>query len=211
VFLRKKREKRDPSTEFLSEPTVDNSNVLLRKKLYLPKYLVEAFLNKVDPLKQYQLLKALSNSDLLDSTKAKSTNRCARALIASAQLVQTSYDQADPTNKKTVYMSRKQDKLPIVIDSGALYSVTPNLADFVGPIEKCSTSELNGLNHTIKVIGQGTVEWKIQDLFGTVRSIKTMAFYVPDGKYSPILPASVFHQKQESIPFYGSFQDYADS
>jgi hypothetical protein len=53
------------------------------------------------------------------------------------------------------------------------------LDDFVGPIEKCSTSELNGLNATIKVIG-------------TVRSVKTMAFYVPDMSIRLFLPQGYF-------------------
>jgi hypothetical protein len=101
-----------------------------------------------------------------------------------------------------VYLSRKQDKLPIVIDSGASYSVTPNLQDFVGPIEKCSTNELNSLkNSTIKVVGQGTVEWKIQDLFGTVRSVKTMAFYVPDASIRLFSPQAYFGKNKRASLF----------
>jgi hypothetical protein len=56
---------------------------------------------------------------------------------------------------KVVYFSRKDGELPIVIDSGASYSVTPNLQDFVGLICECSTKELNGLNAPINVVGKG--------------------------------------------------------
>jgi hypothetical protein len=76
--------------------------------------------------------------------------------------------------------------------------VTPNLAQFVGPIEKCSTSDLNGLNATIKVIQQGTVEWKIQDVFGTVRSIKTKAFYVPAASIHLFSPQAYFFNNKKA-------------
>jgi hypothetical protein len=79
--------------------------------------------------------------------------------------------------------------------------VTPNLDDFVGPIEKCETSELNGLNATIKVIGQGTVEWKIQDLFGTIRSVKTKAFYVPDASIRLFSPQAYFLKNLQASLF----------
>jgi hypothetical protein len=201
TFVRKKRETEpNTSTEFLPEPIVDDPAEVLRKKLYVPKYLVEAFLSKVDPIHQFGLLKALSDPSLLDSTKArgKYKDRCARALIASAKLVQTSYDHADTSSKQTVYISQKKHELPIVIDSGASYSVTPNLDDFVGPIEKAETQELNGLNATIKVIGQGTVEWKIQDLFGTVRSVKTLAFYVPEANIRLFSPQKYFKENKQA-------------
>jgi hypothetical protein len=55
---------------------------------------------------------------------------------------------------KMVYFSRKDQELPIVINSGASYSVTPNLKDSVGPIRECSTKELNGLNAPINAVGE---------------------------------------------------------
>jgi hypothetical protein len=93
---------------------------------------------------------------------------------------------------KTVYFSRKDGELPIVIDSGASYSVTPNLQDFIGPIRECSTKELNGLNALINVVGEGKVGWKIQDVFGTVRSIKTTAYYVPEASVRLFSPQIYF-------------------
>jgi hypothetical protein len=118
----------------------------------------------------------------------------------SATLVQDSY-QSNAEAKPTVYISQKRHELPIVIDSGASYSVTPTLADFIGPIEPCSTKELNGLNASIKVIGHGTVEWKIQDLFGTVRSMKTKAFYVPDASVRLFLPQAYFFKNTRASLF----------
>jgi hypothetical protein len=101
----------------------------------------------------------------------------------SAKLVQDDY-MSDAFAKPTVYLSRKQGKLPIVLDSGAAYSVTPNMEDFMGPIELCST--------TVKVIGHDTVEWKIQDLFRTGQLVKTRAFYVPDASMILFSPQAHF-------------------
>jgi hypothetical protein len=87
-FSLQKREKPpDPVEQFLPDPIVDDPGDILQKKLCLPKYLVEAFLSKVDPLKQYELLKALANLGLLNSTKERIKDQCACALIAAAQLV----------------------------------------------------------------------------------------------------------------------------
>jgi hypothetical protein len=85
---------------------------------------------------------------------------------------QVNYDH----QQLTVYLSRDNRKLPIVLDTGASFCITPNVDDFIGPIEPCSTTKLNGLNAKISVVGQGTVEWKIQDLFSVVRSLKCQAY-----------------------------------
>jgi hypothetical protein len=104
----------------------------------------------VCPVEQYRILKALSDPSLLASPKSRNK----RQATMSPSTDYTSNAFAKPM----VYISRKQGELPIVIDSGASYSVTPTLEDFMGPIEPCSTSELNGLNVTIKEIRVGTVE-----------------------------------------------------
>ncbi len=172
-FLLKKKKYR-PALEFLRETITDDSREVLRKKLLIPRALMNEFLMTVCPVEQFRILKALSDPSLFDSPKTCNVNKnqCRQALIMSAKLVQDDYTSG-ALAKPTVYISRKRGELPIVIDSGASYSVTPTLADFVGPIEPCSNKELNQLNATIKVIGHGTVKWKIQDLFGTVRSVKT--------------------------------------
>jgi hypothetical protein len=57
---------------------------------------------------------------------------------------------------KTLYFSQKGE-LPIVIDSGTSFPVTPNINNLVGPIRPSSTSDFNGLNATITVISEGGV------------------------------------------------------
>jgi hypothetical protein len=60
---------------------------------------------------------------------------------------------------------------------------------------------MNGLNTSIKVIGHGTVKWKIQDLFGTVRSIKTKAFDVPDANVRLFSPQTYFFKNKKATLF----------
>ena len=59
-------------------------------------------------------------------------------------------------------------------------SLTPNLNDFIGPIHPCGIYEMNGLTASAGVVGKGTVERTIQDLFGTTHTIHTLAYYVPE-------------------------------
>jgi hypothetical protein len=106
------------------------------------------------------------------------------------------YAMSSKDRVKTVYFSRKEGELPIVIDSGASFSVTPNIHDFVGPIRPCSRSELNGLNTKISVIGEGDIQWKFQDVFGTVRTLTATAYYVPDAGVRLFSPQIYFMKHQ---------------
>ena len=80
-----------------------------------------------------------------------------------------------------VYFSNKEDDLlPIVIYTGISISLTANYNDFVGLICPATITELHGLSHTTKVHGVDKVEWTVRDVFGTTRTIKKEAYYVPD-------------------------------
>jgi hypothetical protein len=170
-FLQKKPEEWSNERE-----KSDHPYDVQQEKLQRPMpHLVEALIHKMDPLGQYKNIKILTGPELLQSKKQKKAQKkvCKSALTYSSNLVPPK--EYDIEQAKTVYFSRKDGEPPIVINSGASYSVTLNLQDFVGPIRECSTKELNGLNAPINVVGEGKVDWKIQDVFGTVRSIKTTA------------------------------------
>lgn len=134
MFLRKKETQPD-SDEFLPGPIVDDPGEVLRKTLNLQNFMVESFLSNVNVLIQYELLKALSDPGLNNSTISLTKNQCVWALIASAQLIHTRYESAEPPHQKTIYISWKDHELLIMIDSGASFPVTPNLDDFVRPIK----------------------------------------------------------------------------
>jgi hypothetical protein len=81
---------------------------------------------------------------------------------------------------------------PIVIDSGASVSVSPNPNDFVGGIHPTQLLDLKGINGTTQVVGQGVVEWTVFDLEDTVRTIRTTAYYVPTASIRLFSPQSYF-------------------
>jgi hypothetical protein len=56
----------------------------------------------------------------------------------------------------------KVDDLPIVLDTGgASTSLTPELSDFIGPLEPAPLNEIRGLTASTRVIGKGNVCWTI--------------------------------------------------
>ena len=98
----------------------------------------------------------------------------------------------------TVYLSDQgDDLLPIVIDSGASISLTANNNDFVGPIRPATITELQGLSHTTKVHRVGQVIWTVRDVFGTTRTIKTQAYYVPEATVHLFSPQTYFREQQK--------------
>jgi hypothetical protein len=68
-------------------------------------------------------------------------------------LLSSSYqtDHSDPSMPEQPYVLLADGAYPIVIDTGASISVTPNASDFVRGISTSSLPELRGLNHTSKV------------------------------------------------------------
>jgi hypothetical protein len=166
----------------------------------------------MNPLEQYQNIKILSDPRLFQTRKKVGNKRRVCALWHYPRpmnlriLIST---QCPRENRvKTVYFSQKEGELPIVINSGASYSVTLNINNFVGPIRPCSTNELNGLNAKIRtVVGDGDVQWKVQDVLGTIHTISAAAYYVPDAGVRLFSPQLYFMKHQ-----CGSyFMDYKGS
>jgi hypothetical protein len=83
----------------------------------------------------------------------------------------------DEESTTSIYVSTRDDKLPIVIDTGASNSITPIPSEFVnGVIEKADLQSLNQVNGKTAVCGQGNVNWEIEDVDGTRHSITTEAY-----------------------------------
>jgi hypothetical protein len=178
----------------------DDTQILLREKFHpLDKIQVTE-----NPIRQFRAFNELSDPGLFERLTVRKLRKqtCKSALIAAERLC--SYENATKIarNQHTVYFSRQEGELPIILDSGASHLVTPNHSDFLGPIRPCTTKELNGLNSSIQVIGVGgTVEWTIQDLFGAVRAIKTESYYVPDAGGRLFSP-QVYFQKHKKGSYY---------
>jgi hypothetical protein len=86
---------------------------------------------------------------------------------------------------------------PIVLNTGALISITPLASDFVGEIQQLHDSRVRGLASASTVAGIGTVEWKLRDLHGTIVHIRTKACYIPEAEICLFSPQVYF---QKNVP-----------
>jgi hypothetical protein len=92
----------------------------------------------------------------------------------------------------SVYCSHQDACIPIVIDTGVSVSVTPVIADFVGPLWPCTTVTLKGLSGTTEVTGEGTASFLVRDMFGNKRKIRTTEYYVPAASIRLFSPHTYF-------------------
>ena len=72
---------------------------------------------------------------------------------------------------------------PIIWDSGASISITPDLSDFDGPVTPPGKiTQLKGIAKGLQIKGQGEVSWAVHDQFGNLRIIEVPAYHVPNIK-----------------------------
>lgn len=124
-------------------------------------------------------------------------------------ILRTGNDQQNNNILTSVPMSvyHKQDaqtKLPIVINTGASISVTPNLSNFIGPLDKSEIDNLGGLSGGTAVSGKGTVKWTIRDYYGRIATIKTTAYYVPNGNIRLMSPQTYFQEQEDKGNYHGA-------
>jgi hypothetical protein len=75
----------------------------------------------------------------------------------------------------------KANTSPIIWDSGASISITPDLSDFEGPVSPPGTAtQLKGIAKGLQIKGQGEVTWAVHDQLGNLRLLKVPAFHVPN-------------------------------
>ena len=137
-----------------------------------------------DPIAQFHHIRNLKR--MFSSTKRSPRSIMERAYVATMELL-----GGDASTDIQIYTSSADD-LPIVIDTGASVTLTPSAADFVGPISPSHKSRIRGLNSTTIVADVGTIEWSIQDALGTIRVIRTEAYYVPDASIRLFSPQKDF-------------------
>jgi hypothetical protein len=116
------------------------------------------FVTTIDPLKSFAAIKQLQSDAFLQG-KQQSCQQCTQmqqALIAAASLSRSinqalsapppiAGEQTVQQNRQWVYQCAHPNELPIVIDTGASMSLTPNINDFVGKIRSPTIMELKGL------------------------------------------------------------------
>jgi hypothetical protein len=153
---------------------------------------IHDFTKSIDPLKALRKIKPVAVLATPVIRKKKSRHNTYRQALLSAALITGNAVSATAS----VYCSHKEDCVPIVIDTGASVSVTPVLADFIGPLRPCVTANLKGLSGSTEVIGEGTVNWLVRDMFRNKRKIQTTAYYVPDASIRLFSPQTYFKEKK---------------
>lgn len=199
---------KSPSDEELLEDYERNKNKYLHHT-YL-QYELKYGVDLEDLLAGFIIPKSMhqGKKDVLSSTflqPVSSLPRVTQALIAADDLVSDALSCADRLRGVYINVDTKDD-LPIVIDTGASFSLTPNLEDFVTKPIACGTKSLNGLSSKTPVLGVGQVKWKVRDLNGTTKTILVSAYYVPDTQIRLLSPQSYFQEHGKGHVSFDGFQ-----
>ena len=75
---------------------------------------------------------------------------------------------------------RSTEEFPIIWDTGASRSVSPNKQDFKGKIRPSATRSLTGLANGLEVCGEGEVQWTVLSDDGQAFTLEHTAYYVPE-------------------------------
>ena len=153
---------------------------------------IHAFCLGFDPVLQFRNLRKVRH--LFDDT-SQHKHIIRRANVATVELTDF---ELSPTAQ--IYTATT-DELPIVIDTGASVTLTPNPNDFIGPIRPSNKTKVNGLSSSTTVAGIGTVQWLIRDALGIVRQIKTEAYYVPEASIRLFSPQKYLMEQQKGHLF----------
>jgi hypothetical protein len=145
------------------------------------------FINKLDPLAPFRTLKFLQQQSIISSASDTQAISTAKPLVASYAAYHSALSPETqvqfPSNFPTtvgldVYHIEADPLIPIVIDSGASFSLTPNAHDFVGEIQPTALQSLKQITAEATVIGEGIVEWHVKDFYGVVRGVSERAISV---------------------------------
>jgi len=67
-------------------------------------------------------------------------------------------------NRATALFSSNNQNLPVVIDTGASLSISPNCDDFLGELQPSEINSLNGLTLKCPAYVKGTIKWSLKYL-----------------------------------------------
>jgi Reverse transcriptase (RNA-dependent DNA polymerase) len=161
-----------------------------------PGILVDNLLHRIDPITWYRGMK------LCERILQGRANTAKQLLVLQADLSREKLDRPQawsPTeNPGRVYLSEgiAEKEVPIILDTGASFSLSPFKSDFIKGPSKSQVSELTGITDTVKVEGVGVVEWPIVDIFGQSKIIRTHAYYVPQADIRLFSPQTYLQENR---------------
>ncbi|CAJ1963921.1 unnamed protein product [Cylindrotheca closterium] len=137
-----------------------------------------------------------------EETQVKTTLKAAKSNAATlSRAVNAAISQIDcqiprlpdTLHHQSIYLS-DNSKTPMVIDTGASISITPHESDFISKVRPSPLKSINGLQGSCEVVGSGTVEWTVRDVYGSVRRIRTTAYLVPSAQIRLFSPQCYFQE-----------------
>ena len=93
---------------------------------------------------------------------------------------------------ESVYLTKAEDSMLIVIDTGASRSISPHRSDFIE--FRPHHMDIGTINASSKVEGAGIVHWKVTDQNGATSVIETAAYYIPSASIRLYSPQYHFHE-----------------
>ena len=82
-----------------------------------------------------------------------------------------------PLQNPSVYLSFDIAELPIVINTGVSFSITPTATGFTQKIVPSSCTSRNQLSSKTTAIGEGPIKWDKEDVTGACCKLKTQSYY----------------------------------
>ena len=153
---------------------------------------VDYLLCQIDPLTWYHRMKLCAGPLLQGRQDAT------QALVARADMIKEKLERPRDWSPSTpqVYLTEgvAEMDVPIVLDTGASFSLSPFLSDFVTGPNTSQVTEMTGIADRVKIEGIGVVEWPIVDVFGRYKCIQTHAYYVPKADIRLFSPQTYFQE-----------------
>jgi hypothetical protein len=148
-------------------------------------------LTNIDPTLTIQLMK----DDFISTTKVKERSDRDKAAFVAATYLQG--EDSKDLNKFAYWGEQNKIITPIVIDTGASISISGLKGGFYDSVELLDpNTEIQGLNHSIKVSGIGKVKWTIHNQIGHIKTISTTAYYIPEANIRLFSLQLYFHEIQ---------------
>ena len=160
---------------------------------YSPLDSVDDLLCRIDPLTWYHRMK-------LCERLFQGRQDDIQALVARADMIKEKLerprDWSPGIPQQRAYLTEgvAETEVPIVLDTGASFSLSPFLSDFVSGPHTSEVTEMTGISDKVKIEGIGVVEWPIVDVFGRYKCIQTQAYYVPQADIRLFSPQSYFQE-----------------
>ena len=162
---------------------------------------LDNFLSDIDPLKAFQLITYLQNPKLFEATNRPTP--CFATTLGNVAI--SNFMNLQPQSKLWDFVTCEDNSgysyaltpevdYPVVLDTGASMSLTPNKTDFVSKIRPLTDKNIKSLNGSSIVKGIGIIEWFVVDYWNVTRKIRTEAYYVPEAQIRLFSPQTYFQE-----------------